>query len=100
MLTGQPGASEGGRVATETVVQDGGDVPGHTQDSPLAPGRGVLDGRIDQLHRRGLLAPPGDEEDRGVPHGRVAGCCRDGVGLFDERRGGGELPVKHVTPAR
>src|SRR5205823_11837316 len=97
VLTGQAGASQGGRVAAEAVVQDGGDVPRHTQDPPLAPAPGVLDGRIDQLHRRGLLALPGGEEKRGVPHGRVAGCRRDGIALLDERRGGGEFSGIHVN---
>jgi len=60
VLTGQASADESGRIATEAVVQHGRDVPGHTQDPPLSPGRCVLNGRVHQVYRRGLLTPPGN----------------------------------------
>jgi hypothetical protein len=90
------GAGQGGLVAAETVVQQRRHVPGQADRPSLAAGGRLLGAGFDQLQRLGLVAAPGDEQQGGVPHGRVAGCLRDRISLLDQRRGSRELSGVHV----
>ena len=78
-------------VAAESVVQDGRHVAGLTDRPSLAPQSRVRHRPGEVVQRVRLIAAPRDEQDRGVPQRRVAGCGGDCVGFFDQGSGGGEL---------
>ena len=90
------GAGEGVLVTAEAVVQHGHHVTGQTDSPSLAAGGRLPGGGFDQLQRLGLVAAPGDEQQRGVPRGRITCGLRDRIGLLDQRRGSGELSSVHM----
>ena len=68
-------------------------------DRPLVPRRAQShpDAGVDELERLGLLAAPGDEQQRRVPHAvRYPVAAGDRVRLLDEGRRGDELTRVHV----